>query len=137
MDASISDILAAVTHSHNATNGLDDNSQAQLDLQSLTRSWVSERVAPELLPYPTELMERTSRRISAQVCGLKISQFKTSNILTRALRDRKIETIEDSITRMDAGTNFPLVVIQTDLERFKFLVRSYLRARIGKVTSQL
>jgi len=35
--------------------------------------------------------------------------------------------------RMDAGTSFGLVVLQTELERFKFLVRSFLRARIAKV----
>lgn len=34
---------------------------------------------------------------------------------------------------MDAGTSFGLIVIQTELERFKFLVRSFLRARIAKI----
>jgi GINS complex subunit 4 len=34
---------------------------------------------------------------------------------------------------MDPTTNFALIVIQTELERFKFLVRSYLRARIAKI----
>lgn len=34
---------------------------------------------------------------------------------------------------MDPKTNFALIVIQTELERFKFLVRSYLRARIAKI----
>ena len=34
---------------------------------------------------------------------------------------------------MDPKTNFKLIVIQTELERFKFLVRSFLRARIKKV----
>ena len=33
----------------------------------------------------------------------------------------------------DPKTNFKLVVIQTELERYKFLVRSYLRARMAKV----
>lgn len=34
---------------------------------------------------------------------------------------------------MDPKTNFALIVIQTELERYKFLVRSYLRVRIAKV----
>lgn len=38
-----------------------------LDLQELTRAWVAERVAPELLPYPDALMERVSARIRKQV----------------------------------------------------------------------
>jgi GINS complex subunit 4 len=35
---------------------------------------------------------------------------------------------------MDPKTNFALIVIQTELERYKFLVRSFLRARIAKVS---
>jgi len=38
---------------------------------------------------------------------------------------------------MDAGTSFALVIIQTELERFKFLVRSFLRSRIAKVCDLL
>lgn len=34
---------------------------------------------------------------------------------------------------MDPKTNFALIVIQTELERYKFLVRSFLRARMAKV----
>lgn len=34
---------------------------------------------------------------------------------------------------LDPKTNFALIMIQTELERFKFLVRSFLRARIAKV----
>lgn len=34
---------------------------------------------------------------------------------------------------MDPKTNFALIVIQTELERFKFLVRSFLRSRIAKI----
>lgn len=41
--------------------------QELLDLQELTRAWVAERVAPELLPYPEALMERVSSRIRKQV----------------------------------------------------------------------
>ena len=35
---------------------------------------------------------------------------------------------------MDPKTNFALIVIQTELERCKYIVRSYLRARIAKVS---
>jgi hypothetical protein len=33
----------------------------------------------------------------------------------------------------DPKANFRLIVLQTELERFKYLVRSFLRARIAKV----
>lgn len=35
---------------------------------------------------------------------------------------------------MDPRTNFALIVIQTELERCKYIVRSYLRARVAKVS---
>lgn len=38
---------------------------------------------------------------------------------------------------MDPKTNFALIVIQTELERCKYLVRSYLRARIAKVRARV
>jgi hypothetical protein len=46
----------------------------------------------------------------------------------------QIEKIEDMTGDMDPKTNFALIVIQTELERYKFLVRSYLRARMAKVS---
>ena len=63
MDPSISDILASVTRAHHATNGTSDSNEPEQDLQHLTRAWIAERVAPELLPYPTEMMDRVTRRI--------------------------------------------------------------------------
>lgn len=45
----------------------------------------------------------------------------------------QIEVIEDQTGSMDPKTNFKLIILQTELERFKFLVRSFLRARIAKV----
>ncbi|KAM3497849.1 hypothetical protein MY10362_008809 [Beauveria mimosiformis] len=81
------------------------------DLQALTRRWVGERSAPELLAWPSDgLFERVNDQIKAQ-----------------------IEKIEDMTGDMDPKTNFALIVIQTELERYKFLVRSYLRARIAKI----
>ncbi|KAM3426558.1 hypothetical protein NHJ13734_009383 [Beauveria thailandica] len=84
------------------------------DLQALTRRWVAERSAPELLPWPSNgLFERVNDQIKAQ-----------------------IEKIEDMTGDMDPKTNFALIVIQTELERYKFLVRSHLRARIAKVNTR-
>ncbi|KAE9970211.1 hypothetical protein BLS_005016 [Venturia inaequalis] len=98
----IDDILADLDNDH-----VPQESQ---DLQSLTRSWVAERVAPELLPWPEELMDRILARIAKQA-----------------------QVIEDQTGSMDPKTNFKLIILQTELERFKFLVRSFLRARIAKI----
>jgi GINS complex subunit 4 len=58
----IDDILADLDH--------DAAPQDYQDLQALTRAWVTERVAPELLPWPEDLVGRVMGRIGKQVCGL-------------------------------------------------------------------
>jgi GINS complex subunit 4 len=55
----IDDLLAEVA--------VDSVPQETRDLQELTRSWVAERVAPEILPWPSDLMERVLGRIGRQV----------------------------------------------------------------------
>ncbi|KAF2218379.1 hypothetical protein BDZ85DRAFT_245395 [Elsinoe ampelina] len=83
---------------------------SQQDLHLLTRAWTTERLSPELLPYPSALIQRITTRLASQI--------------TR---------IEDLTSAMDPGSNFALVVIQTELERVKFLLRSLLRTRLGKM----
>ncbi|KAK3310048.1 uncharacterized protein B0T15DRAFT_386130 [Chaetomium strumarium] len=85
--------------------------QEKSDLQELTRAWIAERSAPELLPWPANgLFERINSSIK-----------------------RQIEKVEEMTGDMDPKTNFALIVIQTELERYRYLVRSYLRARIAKI----
>ncbi|KAI4280273.1 MAG: hypothetical protein L6R38_004580 [Xanthoria sp. 2 TBL-2021] len=98
----IDDILAEV--------GGDGSPPETRDLQELTRAWVTERSAPELLPWPPDLMERVLGRIHQQ-----------------------IEVVEEQVGNVDPKTNFRLIIIQTELERFKFLVRSFLRTRMAKI----
>ncbi|KAH8146479.1 uncharacterized protein LAJ45_09425 [Morchella importuna] len=80
------------------------------DINDLTQAWIAERTAPEILPYQNDLLERLMERIRAQ-----------------------IELVETQTGDLDPKTNFSLILIQTELERVKFLVRSYLRARIHKI----
>lgn len=56
----IDDLLAEVA--------VDSTPQETRDLQELTRCWVAERVAPEILPWPSDLMDRVQSRIRRQVC---------------------------------------------------------------------
>ncbi|CAG8955375.1 hypothetical protein HYFRA_00011359 [Hymenoscyphus fraxineus] len=83
----------------------------QADLQALTRAWVNERGTIDLLQWPKDgLIERATERVKAQ-----------------------IEKVEELTGDMDPKTNFSLIIIQTEVERWKFLLRSYLRARIAKI----
>jgi GINS complex subunit 4 len=56
----IDDLLAEVA--------VDSTPREIRDLQELTRCWVAERVAPEILPWPSDLMDRVLERIRRQVC---------------------------------------------------------------------
>ncbi|KAI4130143.1 MAG: hypothetical protein LQ347_003493 [Umbilicaria vellea] len=84
--------------------------QETRDLHDLTRAWINERSSPEVLPWPESLMERMMDRIRQQ-----------------------IDLVETQTGDMDPKTNFRLIIIETELERFKFLVRSFLRTRIAKI----
>lgn len=64
----ISDILDSVGAADSSNLAIHaPGAQAHRDLQDLTRAWISERAAPELLTYPTDLMDRTMTRLRAQV----------------------------------------------------------------------
>ncbi|KAM9878652.1 DNA replication complex gins protein sld5 [Verticillium dahliae] len=107
------------------------------DLQALTRAWIAERSAPELL----ECVLPSGRKPVPSYCprlrkaNWTRRRWPPDNLFERvnARIARQIETIEDMTGDMDPKTNFALIVIQTELERFKFLVRSYIRARIAKI----
>jgi len=64
----IDDILASVSNNERIP-------QRTSDLQALTRAWVAERCAPELLPYPEELVDRVMERIKTQVSDSLYSSF--------------------------------------------------------------
>jgi GINS complex subunit 4 len=45
----------------------------------------------------------------------------------------KIELIEHQTYTADPKSSFKLIILQTELERFKFLIRSFLRSRLAKI----
>lgn len=101
------------------------------DLQALTRAWVAERCAPELLEYEPP---QGGEKIEAN----PFNRWPADGLFER-VNDRikaQIEKVEEMTGDMDPKTNFALIVIQTELERYKYIVRSYLRSRIAKVSKQ-
>ena len=65
-----------------------------------------------MLPYETELPARLGGRIHQQITQL---EARTGNL--------------------EPAASLRLVLVQTELERVKFLVRTYLRVRLHKVPS--
>jgi GINS complex subunit 4 len=110
----IDDILAEIDRTEPTLAAAD----TALDHQQLTRFWISERAAPDVLRWPAELMDRVTARIR-----------------------RQIQTIEDLTAEVgvDVGSssgssNLTLSILQTDLSRTQYIVRSLLRQRIAKLT---
>jgi GINS complex subunit 4 len=104
--------------------GREEEAQPILSLQ---RAWVAERAAPDILPYESQLLETISTRLKEQV----ILWIKCDST------DLQIAWIEQElISEHDSKRTFRAVIVQTEVERVKFLIRSYLRARLHKVWPQ-
>ena len=63
----IDDILADVDRDTRTDADYFVPEAAAVDHQVLTRFWVAERGAPEVLPWPGKLMERVMERVRRQV----------------------------------------------------------------------
>ncbi|KTW31145.1 DNA replication protein SLD5 [Pneumocystis jirovecii RU7] len=79
--------------------------EGKKDVSELMKSWISERIAPELLPFQGVLLERMMER--TEMVELKIGK--------------------------DIKTNFRMVLVQMEIERIKYMIRSYLQTRIYKM----
>jgi GINS complex subunit 4 len=135
MDVDISDILADVSRTQPYNTAASSrgysasDTDAFTDHQLLTRAWTSERCAPDLLPYPTDLMTRVMSRIQAQISRIED--------LASGMGDDPGHSYTANGAARQGGTqnaNLVLAILQTDLSRTQFLVRSLLRQRLAKVT---
>ncbi|RDW78001.1 hypothetical protein BP5796_05853 [Coleophoma crateriformis] len=111
----ISDILDSVTSTSNRADPFSSSPTStpsgQALLQSLTRAYINERSSPSLLPWP-------ANNLIPHISALIKSQIDAVELLTGD---------------MDPRSNFALIIIQTELERWKFLLRGLLRARLSKI----
>lgn len=98
------------------------------DYSRLVTVWRNERCAPELLPYPSLLISRMLRRVQEQMENIE-------NISMGFLEESNDMNREDADHFNAAGANnkLPLLCMEAELERVKFVLRSYLRCRLSKV----
>ncbi|PVU98646.1 hypothetical protein BB560_005626 [Smittium megazygosporum] len=87
----------------------EDNSTDD-DWQTLKTWLMNERGAPILLKYRSIELENLAQLINFQL--------------------ERIQSIVDSA---DSEKNFESIILQTDVERTKYIIRSYLRTRIQKI----
>ncbi|CAN6635060.1 DNA replication complex GINS protein Sld5p [Trichomonascus vanleenenianus] len=81
------------------------------DLADLNQIWMKERMIPEILPFETDLLERIMKRVRQKM------EYIEENTLEMQGRDIKLK----------------LLIVESELERVKFLIRGYLRARLAKI----
>ncbi|TPX69018.1 hypothetical protein SpCBS45565_g02732 [Spizellomyces sp. 'palustris'] len=79
------------------------------DVKALTQWWINERCAPEILPYQEHLVNNLLEMLNAQA-----------------------ENVEAQAPDTPDGA-FLLVIYQQEMERIKFVIRSYLRTRLAKI----
>lgn len=83
----------------------------------LMKWWIAERMSPTLLEFQEELLSE----ITSQVRELVFFIEETSAELTGSEPDSKIR----------------LLIVETELERIKFIARGYLRARLIKLDQHI
>ncbi|KAJ5504721.1 GINS complex [Penicillium fimorum] len=113
----IDDILASVDHGPGASS-----ESAALDHQLLTRFWVAERAVSEVLPWPAPLMERIMDRVRIQIETIEDLAASSESALPTTANTH------------NPNLNLRLSILQTDLSRTQYIVRSLLRARLAKIT---
>ncbi|PGH19227.1 hypothetical protein AJ80_04092 [Polytolypa hystricis UAMH7299] len=118
----IDDILASVDRDH---IDLSSPEATAIDHQQLTRFWVTERGAPELLPWPAPLMERVMERVRRQIERIEDLTSSGADAST---------TLSSNTANTNPTLNLKLSILQSDLSRTQYLLRSFLRQRLAKLT---
>ncbi|KAH8827254.1 hypothetical protein DL96DRAFT_1606033 [Flagelloscypha sp. PMI_526] len=113
-DSLIDDLLPDVTSSNFRDNDtrMDDTDSEPLLVDELTRHWLNERHCPEILPIQNELLDRILDRIRQQ------------SGIVNTLQSDPVEAEKEHMR---------LILVQIEIERVKFVVRSYVRTRLYKI----
>lgn len=107
----------------------EDIITAENDYRKLVNHWRNERCAPELLPFPSLLMARMLRRIEDQMEHIENISM---GFLETEIIDEDEEVKELKNNALNNG-KLPLLCMEAELERVKFVIRSYLRCRLHKI----
>lgn len=99
------------------------------DFNKLITLWKNERCSPELLPYPHQLMRRMLIRIQEQMEHLEILSMNFFEESNNGGNARKTQS------NAPANNNkmLPLLCMEAELERVKYIIRSYIRCRLSKI----
>lgn len=109
MDIDIDDIINDLRED---SRRRDDYWDGEKSVARLKTAWINERMAPELLDFEADLLDKIMVKVRDQVLF-----------------------IEEQSMNLQWGTDlkFTLLLVESELERIKFLVRGYLRTRLAKI----
>ena len=114
------------------------------DYHRLITHWRNERCSPELLPYPHLLISRILRYIQEQMERLELMSMYLMDMQAteneKRSRDGDNENDNDYHHHHDTSSHpynnnnmLPLLCMEAELERVKFVMRSYIRCRLAKI----
>lgn len=83
------------------------------NVEKIAAAWAAERISPDILPYEDVVLQELANGVQSQIMMIE----------------------EMDVT--DIQQNFRSVILQTELERVKFMIRMYLRTRISKIDRYL
>lgn len=86
--------------------------EPETPLQQLIRRWMNERHSPDILPTEEDLLSRL------------LDHIRSQSETVQLLRSDPSSSEEE---------HFRIMLVQTEVERVKFIVRSYLRTRLFKI----
>ncbi|GMM27682.1 DNA replication protein [Martiniozyma asiatica (nom. inval.)] len=81
----------------------------EYDAELLRSAWIREQYVDDILPYEEDLIERILARVQTQLQYLELH------------------------SAMEEANKLQLVILETELERIQFLLRSYIRLRLLKI----
>ncbi|KAK9468243.1 hypothetical protein V1512DRAFT_259054 [Lipomyces arxii] len=113
-DKEIDDLINNLDNEYFASVPSANGRQVQKgkDLAKLLVVWQAERTCPDILRYETELLDNVLDLLRQQVEVIEIAHT------TDEINDKE---------------KFEMLLIETELERVKFIIRGYIRARIHKI----
>lgn len=98
------------------------------DYNELIKVWKNERCAPDLLPYPKLLMGRMLGYVAQQMEQLEIMSMNFFD------EDNDHSNGNSGSSSSDKNNGMlPLLCMEAELERIKFVIRSYVRCRLFKI----
>ncbi|CAI8494486.1 hypothetical protein ACO0OL_004125 [Hanseniaspora opuntiae] len=116
------------------TDTLTKTEKNEMDIQAfmeLTTAWRNERMSPELLPYKEDAFNLVTQNLKRQIEYIDhwnmMQESENINEITNDKRNNEQLLIKKKLNKI------PILCMEAELERVKFLMRSYLRCRLQKI----